>query len=144
MRDPRKPHCGSDARWWTSPGGFALRRGDKVLVEPPGDLPHREIAFDIVPKDAPYNRCLWFVDFEMGGPVRAAGDAPIAVRALPCDHLASTRPPQLAAAVSLGDLGALILGDHALHLREQLGLRVIGQRRRVVERTSTPCRASSS
>src|SRR5437764_2476846 len=32
------------------PDGFALWRGDKVLVEPARDLPHRKIALDIVPK----------------------------------------------------------------------------------------------
>jgi hypothetical protein len=56
------------------------------------------------------------------------------VRAFPGDHLARPRPPQLAAPISLSDLGALILGNHALHLSKQLRLRVIGKRRRVVKK----------
>ena len=84
-------------------------------------------------KDAPHDRRLWLVDLEVRGPFGAARNTPIAIRAFPGDHLASTRTPQLAATISLGDLGALILGNHALHLGEQMGLRVIGKWRRVVE-----------
>jgi hypothetical protein len=40
---------------------------------------------------------------------------------------------QLAAAVALGDLGALVFGDHALDLDEQPGLRVVAGRRAVEE-----------
>ena len=103
------------------------------MVQLPTDLPHRQIALDIVSKDAPHDCRLRFVDFKMGGPVGTASDTPIAIRAFPGDHFAGTRAPQLAAAVSLSNLGALIFGDYSLHLSEQMGLRVVGLWRRVVE-----------
>src|SRR3954453_7103415 len=101
-----------------APDGLAGWRGDKVLVELPTDLPQRQIALDIVLKDAPHDGRLWFVDLEMRAPLAAARDASIAVGALPGDDLAGTRAPEFAATISLGDLGALILGNHALHLSE--------------------------
>jgi hypothetical protein len=63
----------------------------------------------------------------VSGLVSAACDTAITVRAFPGDHLASTRTPQLAAPISLSDLGTLILGNHALHLSKQLRLWVIGK-----------------
>ena len=101
-----------------APDGFAGWRGDKLLVELPGDLPHRQIALDIVPKDAPHDRRLWFIDLEMRGPLGAARNTPIAIGAFPGDDLAGTRAPELAATISLGDLGALILSNDPLHLSE--------------------------
>jgi hypothetical protein len=122
------PDCGY------SPDGLPAWRRNVVLVELPGDLPHRQIIFDIVPKDASHDRPLGLVNFEVRGPVGAACDTPVTIRAFPGDHLASTRPPQLAAPISLSDLGTLILGNHALHLSKQLRLRVIGKWRRVVKK----------
>ena len=57
--------------------------------------------------------------------VWAAGDAPVAVGCLPGDHLAGAGAEQLAPPVPFADLGPLVLGDHALDLGEQLGLRVV-------------------
>ena len=65
----------------------------------------------------------------------AARDAPIPVGSLPGDDLAGAGPKQFAAPVAFGDLGFLVFGDHALHLGEQGGLRVVGgQPRGVGER----------
>ena len=65
----------------------------------------------------------------------AAGNAAVAVGSLPGDDLAGAGPKQFAAPVAFGDLGFLVFGDHALHLGEQGGLRVVGgQPRGVGER----------
>jgi hypothetical protein len=55
-----------------------------------------------------------------------AGDPPVSVAGLPGGDLPGAGAEQLAAAVPFGDLRFLVLGDHALHLREQRGLRVAG------------------
>jgi hypothetical protein len=58
----------------------------------------------------------------------AAGNAPVAVGGLPGDDLPRAGAPQLAAPVALGDLGPLVLGDHALDLGEQASLGVVVER----------------
>ncbi len=121
----------SDHRY--APDGLPAWRRNKVLVELPGDLSHREIALDIVSKDAAYDHRLGFVDLEVRGSLGRARNASISIRAFPRDHLAGTRAPQLAAVISLCDLRALVFSYHALYLSEQLGLRVVGKRRGVVE-----------
>ena len=57
---------------------------------------------------------------------RAASDPAVAVGGLPGSDFAGAGAEQLAAAVAFGDLGFLVLRDHALHLGEQGGLRVVG------------------
>ena len=76
---------------------------------------------------------LGFVDLEVRGSLGRARNASIPIRAFPRDHLAGTRAPQLTAAISLCDLRALVFSYHAMYLSEQLGLRVVGKRRGVVE-----------
>ena len=110
-----------------SPNRLPARRWRPVLVELPTDLPHRKMVLDIVAKDAAHDRRLGFVDLEVCGSSDAARNASIPIGAFPRDHLTSTRAPQLTAAISLGDLRSLIFGDHALHLSEQLGLRIVGK-----------------
>jgi hypothetical protein len=48
-----------------------------ILVEPPCDLPHRQIALDIISKDAPHDRRFRLVELEVRSPVGAARNAPI-------------------------------------------------------------------
>jgi hypothetical protein len=115
------------------PDGLPAWRRHKLLVELPRDLSHRKIVLDIVSKDAAHDRCLGFVDLEVRGSFSAARNAPIPIRAFPRDHLASTRTPQLAAAISLRDLRAFIFSYHTLYLGEQPGLRIVGKWRGVVK-----------
>jgi hypothetical protein len=76
-------------------------------------------------EDPPHYRGLGLEDFQVRGAVWAAGDAPVAVGRLPGDHLAGAGAEQLAPPVPFADLGPLVLGDYALHLGEQPGLRVV-------------------
>jgi hypothetical protein len=82
-------------------------------------------AQDVIVEDAPDDLGLWFEDDEVGGTVRAAGDASIAVGGLPGDHLSCSRAIELAAPIALGDLGALVFGDDALNLGEQTRLGIV-------------------
>ena len=59
--------------------------------------------------------------------------ASVAVGHLPEEHLAGASAVQLAAPVALGDLRALVFGDHALDLDEQPGLRIVAGRGAVEE-----------
>ena len=77
---------------------------------------------------------LRFVDFQPGRSGAVAGQPAVAVGHPPGDDFPGAGAEQLAAAVAFGDLGPLVFGDHALHLGEQLGLRVVVDRGRVGER----------
>jgi len=77
-----------------APHGFAGRGGDGVGVEPAGDLTDRVAAGDVVVEDAPHNDGFWFVDHEMRGTLRAAGDAPVPVWRSPGEDLARSGSPQ--------------------------------------------------
>ena len=110
-----------------------------------GDLAHAD-AGGAVGEDPPHHRGLGLIDLVVclagGG---AARNATVAVGGLPGDDLAGAGPEQFAAPVSFGDLGFLVFGDHALHLGEQGGLRVVGGKSRGVgERDADPERSSSS
>ena len=114
-------------------------------------LSRRQISRTVVPggpvgEDAPHHGGFGLVDLQVRRPGRrAAGDPTVAVGGLPGGDLAGAGAEQLAAPVPFGDLGLLVLGDHALHLGEQRGLRVVGGRSGAsVKCTSTPNRASSS
>ena len=76
-------------------------------------------------EDPLHHRGLGLEDFQVRRDVWAAGDAPVAVGRLPGDHLAGAGAEQLAPPVPFADLGPLVLGDHALDLGEQPGLRVV-------------------
>ena len=109
-----------------APGGLAGRRRYRVGVEPATDLAHGD-AGGAVGEDPPHHRGFGLVDLVVrlagGG---AAGNAPIPVGSFPGDDLPGAGPKQFAAPVAFGDLGLLVFGDHALHLGEQDGLRVVG------------------
>jgi hypothetical protein len=109
-----------------APGGFAGWRGHPVGVKTAADLAHGG-AGGAVGKYPPHHCGLGFIDLVVclagGG---ATGNAAVAVWGFPGDDLPGAGPKQLAAPVAFGDLGLLVLGDHALHLGEQGGLRVVG------------------
>ena len=69
------------------------RRADTVVVQPLGDLAHREVLADIVVEDAPHDDGFGLEDFQMCGSVADTGDTPVTVRRLPGDDFARTRTP---------------------------------------------------
>jgi hypothetical protein len=115
------------------PHRLAGGAGDAVLVQAPADRSHRQPAGGVVVEDAAHHRRFGLVDDQVRRARVAAGYAPVAVGHLPEDRLARAGPVQPAAAVPLGDLGALVLGDHALHLHQQPRLGVVIERWRVEE-----------
>ena len=78
-------------------------------------------------KDPPHHRGLRLEDFQVRGAARAAGGAPVAVGRLPGDHLAGAGSEQLAPPVPFAESRPARTrpADHALHLGEQPGLRVV-------------------
>ena len=62
-----------------SPDGLPAWRGHELLIELPRDLSHREIALDIVSKDAAHDHRLGFVDHEMRGSFGRARNASIPI-----------------------------------------------------------------
>ena len=97
------------------------------------DLTDRAAVLDVGAEDPAHDLGLGLVDHHVRGVPRLRSDPPVAVGHLPEEHLAGASAVQLAAAVALGDLRALVFGDHALDLDQQLGLRVIAGRRTVEE-----------
>ena len=126
-------------------GAAAGGGGHGVGVELAADLPDGGPG-GAGGEDPPRHGGLGLEDFQVRGAAGAAGDAPVAVGGLAGDHLAGPGPEQLAPPVPFADLGPLVFGDHALHLGEQPGLRVVlVQAGSVGEPTpATPKRASSS
>ncbi len=104
-------------------GAAAGWRRDLVGVELTADLADGG-AGRTLGEDPSHHRGLGLVDLQVCRAAGAAGDAPVAVGRLAGDHLAGSGPVELAPPVPFADLGPLVLGDHALHLSEQLGLRV--------------------
>jgi hypothetical protein len=78
-------------------------------------------------EDRAHDVGLGLEDLHPRRPVRFGPDAAVAVGHLPEEHLAGAGAVQLAAPVALGDLRALVFGDHALDLDRQPGLRVIAR-----------------
>jgi hypothetical protein len=76
-------------------------------------------------EDTPHYRGFGLEDLQVGWAVWLARNPAVAVGSLPGNHLAGPGTEQLAPPVPLADLGPLVLGDHALHLGEQPGLRVV-------------------
>jgi hypothetical protein len=91
-------------------------------------------------EDAPHDRGLWFVDLQVGLAGRcAARHPPVSVGRLPGDDLTGAGAEQLAPPIPFADLRPLVFGNHALHLGEQGGLRIVGcQAGRVGERDGDP------
>src|SRR5262249_11437335 len=66
-------------------------------------------------------------------PTWAARNPAIPVRDTPVDDLAGARTKQLAASMTLGDLGAFVFGDDALDLHQEFGLRIVSHWRSIEE-----------
>src|SRR5213078_1547404 len=97
------------------------------------DLPDRVAAGGVVGEDASHDGGFGFEDHQAGRAGAVAGQPVVAVRGLPGDDLAGPGTEQLAAPVPFGDLRAFVLGDDALDLGEQPGLRVVVEGWRVGE-----------
>jgi hypothetical protein len=82
---------------------------------------------DVVVEDPPHDGGLGFEHLQPRRAVRVAGSAAVAVGDAPGQHFPVAGAKQLPAPVPFGDLGPLVLGDHALDLGEQAGLRVVVQ-----------------
>lgn len=117
-----------------SPGRLPGRGGNLVGVELPADLADGQPRGP-VGEDALHHDGFGFVDLLVRWPGGgAAADVAVAVGGFPGGDLSGSGPEQLAAPVAFGDLRFLVLGDHALNLGQQGGLRVIsGQVRGVGE-----------
>src|SRR5215211_6818612 len=115
-----------------APDRLAGRRGDRAVVQVVGDLAHRPLVLDVGAEDLAHDPGLGFEDLHPRRPA-VGHDASEAVGHLPEADLAGAGAVELAAPVALGDLGALVFGDHALHLDQQRGLRVGAQRRSLQE-----------
>jgi hypothetical protein len=96
-------------------------------VQVVGDLADRRAVIDVGAEDRADDLGLGLIDLHARGAAGLCGDAPQAVGDLPKEHVAGAGAVQLAAPVALGDLRALVFGDHALDLDEQLGLRIIAR-----------------
>ena len=116
-----------------APDRLAGRGRDAAVVEVVGDLADRAGVLDVGAEDLAHDLGLGLIDLHARRPARLGSDAPEAVGHLPEEHLAGAGAVQLAAPVALGDLRALVFGDHTLDLDEQPGLRVITGRRAVEE-----------
>ena len=102
----------------SGPGRHAL------LGERPGDLDDRLALLDVAVEDLPDDRRFELVDLEERVGVLGLLDIPVAVgRVGEHRHRAGSRAMQLPATAPLGDLRALVLGDHPLELAQQLVLR---------------------
>jgi hypothetical protein len=108
--------------WWYAVG-----------AQPPDDFPDGVPAAGVVGEDAPHGGGFGFEDHQPGRAGRVAGYPVVAVRRFPGDDLAGPGTEQLAAPVPFGNLRAFVLGNDALHLGEQPGLRVVIERWRVGE-----------
>jgi hypothetical protein len=80
-------------------------------------------------EDLAHNLRLGLEDLDPRRLAVGARHAPVPIGDLPKRDLARAGAIQLAATVALGDLGPLVLGDHALHLDQQRGLRIVARRR---------------
>lgn len=93
------------------------------------DLADRLATVDVGAEDLAHDLGLGLEDLDPGRSALVGHDAAVAVGHLPEADLAGAGAVEFAAAVALGDLRALVFGDHALHLHQQRGLRVLAERR---------------
>jgi hypothetical protein len=96
-----------------------------VGVQSQGDLPGGVARAGVVIEDAPHHGGFGFEDQQSGWAGRVACLPVVAVRGPPRDDLPGPGAEQLAPPVPFGDLRPFVLGDDALHLGEQLRLRVV-------------------
>jgi len=90
-------------------------------VQVVGDLAHRAVPVDVGGEDLAHGLGFGLEDLNLPAAV-LGGCALVAVGHLPEADLAGAGAVELAATVALGDLRALVFGDHALHPDQQRGL----------------------
>ena len=112
-----------------SPQRLAGRRRDPAVAQRQRDLANRQSPLDVRVEDPAHGLGLGLVDLDPRPPALGIDDAAVPVGGLPERDLAGAGAVQLAAAVAFGDLGFLVLGDHALHLDQQRRLRIVAGRR---------------
>ena len=106
------------------PARLSGPRRDALLAQRPRDLDDRLAIFDVAAEDLPDGRRFELVDLVERVGVLGFLDIPVAVgRVGEHRDRACPRAVQLPAAAALGDLRALVLGDHPLELAQQLILR---------------------
>src|SRR5262249_60071248 len=106
--------------------------GAAVAVAAGDQLSNRLAAVDEVLEEASDHRRLRLIDLEPGRALMTTPHPAVAVGHQPKGDLTGPGTVQLPPPVALGDLGAFVLGDDALHLMQEPGLRVV-KRRRVEE-----------
>jgi hypothetical protein len=101
---------------------LALGRRRALLLQPPADLTDRAAVAPDPGEDLPHHARLVLDDLVRRlAAALAPADVAVAVgRAAQDVHRAAARRVELAAAAALEDLGPLVLGDHALHLQEEI------------------------
>ncbi|HEY5342510.1 MAG TPA: hypothetical protein VIJ66_02505 [Solirubrobacteraceae bacterium] len=92
------------------------------------DLTDRVLTIDVGTENIAHDLGLGLEDLDPGGAAIVGANATMTVGHLPERDIAGASAMQLAATVTLRDLGILILGDHALHLHQQRGLRILTKR----------------
>jgi len=93
------------------------------------DLADRLAPVDVGAEDLAHDLGLGLEHLDPCGAALVGHDTAVAEGHLPEADLAGAGAVELAAPVALGDLRALVFGDHALHLHEQRGLRILAERR---------------
>ena len=121
-----------------SPLRFAARRRDPTVAQFKRDLANRQAPLDVGSEDLAHNLGLGLEDLDPRRPAGGGHDAPVSVGGLPERDLPGAGAVELAAPVALGDLGLLVLGDHALHLDQQRRLRVVAGCRALQEPDGDP------
>jgi len=107
------------------PAGARVARSG---VQPLEDLADGHPLVDQPAVEGAHQLGLSLVDHEVTGHGVAAGHVAVAVGGAPTEVVAVAGPLQLAAAEALAEDGALVLGDGALDLQQELVVRVVRDR----------------
>src|SRR6266508_2617073 len=94
-----------------SPLRLAARRRDPAVAQLKRDLANRQAPLDVRVEDVAHDLGLGLEDLDPRRPATGGDDAAVSVGGLPERDLAGASAVELAAAVALGDLGLLVLGD---------------------------------
>src|SRR5262249_13201232 len=108
------------------PGPAPRPRLPRTAIEPLDELADRELVLDQPAKEGLHQSRFGLVDEEMAWVVVAFRDIAIAVGGFAAQVHAGPRPLEFAAAKALTDHRALILGQGALNLEEELVVRIVG------------------
>jgi hypothetical protein len=111
-----------------APDRLASRGRDPAVQQLVCDLPDRQTPLNIRAEDLAHDLRLGLEELDPRPAALACNHSAMAVGRLPERDLPSTGAIELAAPVTLGDLRALVLGDHALHLHQQRRLGILAMR----------------